>query len=246
MGVVNIYIFDARTGDMVGAVVANAANISSGSVEAELSTGEYTFVAWGTSAGSLEQGSYRVSGGTIDDFTLELKNSASFAELYHAVARNVVIVQNGNATVPLNFIRHTNLLRVRVSDHMPSRAESSLDVYVTGRKGLYAHDGTIHPDAVRHTYPSSDGDDMEFEVRLLRLEKDFHSDNPVLLHVEHGGEPLFEPQDIVRLLMEAGYRSQDDFDKAHIHTIELEVDAPTGGVTITINGYTIVIAAVEL
>ncbi len=244
MGVLNIYVFNALTGALETTVVADIETIASGNIGMELFPGEYNFVSWGTSANNFKHGGFSISGEMQDDLTLALENPASFGELYHTATGNVVIGYSNNAPVPLKFTRHTNLLKVKVGNmgHTTTRSETPLNVYVTGKNGLYAHDGTIHPEATKHTYLSSvatvNGNATTFDVRLLRLERDFHLENPVLLHVERGGQPLIEPQDIVRLLMKAGYNSQDDFDEAYTHTIELDID-PQAGVRITVNGFII-------
>ncbi len=243
-GSMEVYIFDAHTGTPAGMFELYAAQIAAGSVSIELLPGEYTFVAWGASADGLERDGYTVSPAGTADFRLALSDPRSFGELFHAIASGVTVRERENATVSLDFIRHTNLLHVIVNDAVQTRADTPIEIYVKGKKGMYSYDGEICADAEEHIYPSSnngtDGGRVTCDVRLLRLCKDFHSANPVMLHVERDGEPLFEPQDIVRLLTATGYNTQDDFDRAYEHTIELGVDPVTLQITVTINGFTIV------
>jgi hypothetical protein len=240
----NIYIFDAHTGMLLQTLPLSAPQITSGSVTVELHPGDYTFVAWGTSAENLTRGGFGVAGYTLNNLRLALLDPRIFGELYHAVAYGVTVTKGQSAEVQLDFSCHTNLLQVKVKGVPATRADGPTEVYVTGKQGLYAHDGSIHPDTERDTFPSSnpghDGTGATCDVHLMRLHRDFHASNPVLLHVERDGEPLYEPQDIVELLKMAGYDSQDDFDRNYLHTIEIGTDQVTLKVTVTINGYTIV------
>jgi hypothetical protein len=201
-------------------------------------------VAWGSSGDDLAGGGYSIAGSDMAGLRLSLVDPLGFGELYHAIAANVTILKGHSTEVSLGFNCHTNLLHVKVGSVAATRAEEPVEVYVTGKQNVYTCDGSICLEAEEQTYPSSNtgsnGPLSTHDVRLLRLQKDFHTDNPLMLHVERGGEPLFEPQDIVDLLLRSGYETQDDFDRAYEHTIEIGVDPVTLQITVTINGFTIV------
>lgn len=247
LGVMNVYVFDARSGALVDIIPISSEDIAAGIFEADLLPGEYTFVAWGSSAGDLEAGGYNILDGNIDDFRLDIDSPDNFDELFYAKTENVVITDKESVTVPLDFMCYTNLLRVEVAgaDFLTRAGKGDINVYVTGKMGRYLSDGSICPEAPAHIWPSTNPATNNlrstFDVHVIRLHKEFHLENPLMLHVERDSKPLFDPQDIVRLLLKTpDYNEQEDFDKKHVHNIVVGIDPVTLQVTITINGYTIV------
>jgi hypothetical protein len=225
---------------------ATPADIARGVMDAELDPGTYTFVAWGTSGDVLEDGGYRTAGATMDDHRLHLDNPSQFDDLYHAIARNVKITETEVATVPLEFIRHTNIVRLRIRKGMNAvtRADTPpLDIHVVGKKGTYAHDGMIHTDTPEHRYDAkghrTQGDDLHSELHLQRFDVDFHAANPVTLNVGQDGTPLIRPLDLVALLrMNPAYATQAALDRASEFDIEIWLKAESE-VVITIDGWVV-------
>ena len=250
--VVDIYVFDSRSGVLVDILRVGRESLVSGRVELSLLPGEYSFVAWGASSSDLSSGGYVTFGESHDSFRLSLLDPGSFAQLYYARADNVLVRSDRAVVVPLDFIRHTNLLRVTLRGFGSAvRGVGGPAVFVTGRQGLYTSEGGIHPDAVSQVFHPAEagvvnGEAMEFAIPLVRLDKDFHTQYPVLLHVERDGVALIDPQDIVKLLLKTpAYNVQDDFDRAYEHTIDVLLNASKLDLTITVNGFVIVLPKAE-
>ncbi len=223
-GSIAIWAFDA-SGALSGEFRTTRRDIARGYMDVDLPTGIFTFVAWGTSGRDLESGGYRIAGVSQDDFLLHLTSPVNFDELFYAIARNVE-VSDTRAAIPLEFMRHTNLVRVRLTKWGRGRADAPPDIYVTGRKGLYAYDGMIHPDTPEHRYNATeyktDGGDICANLHLQRFDVEFHAENPVLLHVEREGVPLIVPLDLVSVLRSnPAYSTQAALDRASRFDIEI-------------------------
>jgi hypothetical protein len=230
LGDIRLYVFDAE-GKLVD-VLRNASDV-------DLPAGEFTIVAWAASGGDLEAGGYRLEGETLDELLLHLASPEGFDDLYHAIARGV----KGGAAVTLDFIRHTSVVRVTVTEEVSRGAllaTPETDIYIKGKKGSYSHDGFVHPDCPELRY-----DAMEGDIHIQRLDLDFHKENPVTLHVESGGEPLIEPLDLIETIQKnPKYATQADFDAEAVFDIEVRL---TGGgdtglkltVTILVDGFVV-------
>jgi hypothetical protein len=250
VGDMRIFVFDGA-GVLSGEMMVSADDIARGRVNVDMAAGEYTFVAWAVDDTNLYNGGYltnaRVGETRLEDFKLHLTDPTDFCELYYAIAADVVVPEAGDIEVPLDFIRHTNVLRVTIKGmHRLVRAyEPPLDVFVTGKKGTYGHDGLVHANAVEHTYPSSNhaeaDNELTMDVRTLRLQMGYHEDNPLLLHVERDGGPFMEPLDVMDALLQTPYyNSQADLDRIYEHPINIKIDPIDLSVTITIDDFEII------
>jgi hypothetical protein len=250
MGGLRVFVFDSE-GLLVKDIGVSAADIAGGKFDAGLPEGDYTLVAWGVDGGDLHGAGYltnaRVGETRLENFKLHLADPAAFGELYYAIAENVSVPEEGDVEVPLAFIRHTNLLRVTIKGlHRLVRSyEPPLEVFVTGKKGTYGHDGQVHSEATPHTYPSSNhaeqDNSLTMDVRILRLQMGYHEENPLLLHVERNGAPFMEPLDVMDALLQTPYyNTQEDLDRIYEHPIEIEIDQKDLSVTITIKDFEII------
>ncbi len=250
VGDLRVFVFN-EDGVLLDEIRAPKEDVARGRFNADLPAGNYTLIAWGVDGDDLHNGGYltnaREGETRLEDFKLHLTDPTDFCELYYAMLEGVTIPEEGDIDVPMNFIRHTNVLRVTIKGmHRLVRSDDPpLDVFVTGKKGMYGHDGLMHDDAVEHIYPSSnhveDNNELSMDVRILRLQMGYHEDNPLLLHVERNGAPFMEPLDILgALLMTPDYNTQEDLDRIYEHNIEIEINQQDLSVTVTINDYEII------
>jgi hypothetical protein len=245
-GSVGVWVFDAG-GALFDEFRASAEDVARGYMDVDVTAGRYSFVAWGTSGDVLEEGGYHVAGESLEEFLLHLADPSAFDDLYHAIARDVWVSDTESRTVPMAFTRHTNFVRLRVRKGMesvPTRAgEAPLDIHVTGRKGIYAHDGAIHPATPEHRYDATghrvNNADLHADLHLQRFDVGFHAENPVLLNIEQGGTPLIRPLDLVALLrMNPAYATQAALDRASEFNIDIWLKAETD-VVISVDGWVV-------
>lgn len=221
VGDMRLWVFDSD-----GKCMGMLRNVSG----AELPDGVYTFVAWGSSCDNLEN-CYSAECSELSDFRVKVKDPAQFSDLYYAIAEDVRI--KSGTVVAMKFTRHTSTVRVKVVE-AGTRVDSPLDIYIKGRKGMYGHDGRVHGEAPEHRYYGVDGD-----IRIQRLDVDFHVENPVTLHIESGGEALIKPFDVVQTLLKSPlYFTQEDLDDEDIFEIEVRLGVDLV-ITILVDGYVI-------
>lgn len=245
LGSIIIFVFDGG-GRLVGDFVATTDDIARGFMDADLRAGMYTFVAWGTSGADLRSGGYRVEGTRLDDFRLHLDTPEAFDDLYYSIHRDVMLFETESVTIPLEFMRHTNIVNVRVrKGAQATRAEASVpQIYVTGRKGLYGHDGMVHRESPSHRYDARDyavqSNDVRAMLHLQRFDVDFHTDdNTLWLNIERDGVPLIVPLDLVSTLrLNPAYAEQAALDRNSVFNIDIWIKAPTS-IQIDIDGWVV-------
>ncbi len=252
VGDLRVFVFDSD-GVLVDEIRAPREDVARGRFNADLPAGKYTFVAWGVDGDDLHAGGYltnaREGETRLEDFKLHLTDPNNFSELYHAIVEDVEIPDVGDVNIPMNFIRHTNLLRVKIKGlhrlEGTRSYEPPLDVFVTGKKGMYGYHGLMHDDAVEHIYPSSnhveDNNELSMDVHILRMQIDYHDKNPLLLHIERNRAPFMDPLDIMGALLQTPqYNTQEDLDRLYEHNIEIEINQQDLSVTVTINDFEII------
>jgi hypothetical protein len=295
VGDVRLYVFDQTTGLLADVLRVGARDIERGWTEALLPVGTYTFVAWADGGDDLTRGGYadaamtdpashiytspaQVGTTTLGQFRMTLvcdplpgsstefvPRVGEFDDLYHAIARNVRS-DGGGATVELDFVRNTSLLRVRVTglEHLaPTTGRSSRagaappSVFVTAPHERYGYDDRLDPLSrqvrFRPSYRSVSASLMAVDIGVHRLEVDTYAERPVTLHIQDPdtGADVVPPIDVVGTIL-----STKDFDGGYLWQTQRDVDrqgkfdmeialAPGGGptgldVTVTVEGYRVV------
>lgn len=245
LGCIRVWVFD-RNGRLFDQFKAMPEDIARGYLDVDVTAGVYSFVAWGTSGENVEVCGYRPEGETMEEFLLHLDTPDDFHDLYHAISRDVRVVDTKSTTVPLEFTRHTNNvhIRIRKGAEAVTRADTApLDIRVTGKKGVYRHDGMIHPSTPEHCYNAKNhkvhSGDYYSDLHLQRFDVEFHAANPVLLNIEQDGVPLMVPLDLVALLrLNPAYATQAALDRACEFNIEIWLKAETE-VVISVDGWVV-------
>ncbi len=287
VGVIDVYIFDEGTGILSSVVEAGPADIALGRVDVRrLPEGRYTFVAWGGSAAEMSRSfiaahmiaadrhqhtDIEVGRTTLDEFYMMLgyrgldegtagdiaPATSDFDDLFHALARGVVIGPGGDRTIPFELTRNNNLFRVSVTglEHIPSpasrasrasRAEATPpEMFVLGRNGRYRYDNSIDPDARLMRYEASNhsltDSSLSADIGTLRLDLDRHSGeggDPVLLYLRDGatGIDLMAPLDMAAAIGQirgsdggARYPDQAAIDREEEFRINVALGPPADG-----------------
>lgn len=202
---------------------------------------------------------------TLEEFRMMLRYSLSadglpgdaipdmdwFDDLFFAIARNVAVSSSvRDVTVDFDFLHTTSVLKVNIEglNRLPTRSDLPLDVFVTGKGGIYGYDGSLdgYAPVLRYlpSYPALDAGFMSVEFKLLRPEIARHLPEPVLLHVRDAatGRDLITPLDVLRtiMLMRDGqdnllYRTQSDIDREHEFTINIEILSGEGHLVVRIS-----------
>lgn len=253
VGDVRMFVFDSLN-VLVTEVVVTKEEFDSGQVNVDLREGKYTFVVWAASGGDINDGGYDIKateGETrLEDLQLHMADPESeFDDLYYAFAEDVDIVRGVPLVIPLEFIRQNNLVRVMVDgiDYAATRAtDAPLNVYVSGRNGRFDYTGRLTDDASIQEFSTTEYSEADgvgtFDIRTLRIDMDYHTENPMTLHVEtRRGAEVIAPMDIVATLLQSpDYNTQEDFDRIYEHPIELRIDPVTLDVTVWVGDYQLI------
>jgi uncharacterized protein YjdB len=144
-----------------------------------------------------------LAGGNGDDI---VPSQVDFDDLFWAMAHDVTLTGSSNEMVELDFIRNTSILKVSITglEHLATRAEPGpAKVFAAGSNGRYRWDNSIDEWAPTVVYSSSNhhltDSSMSTDVKILRLDKSRHADDPVLLHMEDAanGSEIIKPLDLV-------------------------------------------------
>lgn len=253
VGDVRMLVFDSLN-VMAAELRFSREQVASGNLNVGLPEGRYTFVVWAVDGDDLNSDGYDIEalpGETrLEDLQLRMADpeEAYFDDLYYASAYDVEIVRGVPLVVPMEFIRQSHIVRVMIEgiDYAPTRATAPLNVYVEGKNGMFDYRGSIAPNAGEALFSTTEYSEADgvgtFDVKILRLEMDYHTQNPMTLHVETlDGTDVVPPMDIVQtLLLSPDYNTQEDFDLIYEYSIELRIDPVTLDVTVWINDYQIV------
>ncbi len=285
MGGFELFVFDEVTRLLVAIETVAHDQVRSGDIVLKLPAGRYTLVAWGGSGNEMENGGYHIAEPineytqeygkvaigktTLESFRLRLTTNPSssdenfvtpansaFDELFYALAERVRIEPDVAPKVSFDFIRNSNLLRVKMAGInwlATTRSTSSpVNVYVTGRNGSFTYDNNISPyaeilryDALQGTV---DGNYLVMDIRLLRLDMVLHKKDPVWLWVEDArNDNIIARIDVMNTILKETdsyghplYRTQSDIDREEMFEIEIEFREPdpvTGNITIIINDW---------
>lgn len=230
-----------------------------------LTPGKYTIVSWG---GSSELGSqhdsYEMSGSTLDDFHLRLrddhpedsthvKSINTPAHLYYGDYRKVESKPYTLTSEYVAITKNTNTINVKVggishlSPSVPltktktkASADAPIDVFITARNGRYKYDNSISDYArtVRYEQPHQmlHPDTMLVTFTVLRL---MESDTTSRVVLENSAFPNGELSlDIVPAIIKADERisNQVDLDRHDVYNITIDLDKKLTA-TIWINGW---------
>lgn len=180
---------------------------------------------------------------TLSDFRLmvdmEQGRAVQFDNIYHALAENVWVAPDRSLKADFKFIRISNTLNVTVEglDRVASRggagAKTTVDandvqMCVTGRAGTYTYRGAVDPhspelryDATNRMVPARGV--LKSQVRVLKMEKEYHTAYPMLLHLHNSeGDDVVDPLDVVAYLLEStADKGQDFFDNMSEFDVKL-------------------------
>ncbi len=281
LGGFHLFIFDEGTRMLVAVEEVKRAQIISGDIALRLPPGLYTFVAWGGSGERLDEsgfevvdpvneyaqeyGEVEVGKTTLESFRLKVTTTThaddytipadgAFDELFYAMAERVRIEPDKDPNVNFNFIRNSNLLRVKLVgiDWLATRAAFVPKVYVTGRNGSFTYDNNISPYAeiIRYDAPRGtvDGNQLTMDIRLLRLDMARHKKDPMWLWVEDAANNnIIARIDVMSTILKETdnygrprYKSQGDIDREEMFEIRIEFREPdpvTGNITIIVNDW---------
>lgn len=168
---------------------------------------------------------------------------------------NVEVKNESVTTRHIELIRNTNILKVTISgiDHLsgypPSGylpgtalADTGFKIWVVGANGEYKSDNSIGDNAYSIRYlpfnATVSGNTILADIKILRLDMNRHTADPVLLYIETPDGRMLpaQPLNVVKTLLQARdpeteyniYSYQSDFDRIYEHPIELRIG--TGGV----------------
>lgn len=166
---------------------------------------------------------------------------------------NVEVKSGATTQRHIELIRNTNILKITVSGiknlnlalkqspvitrQAQVLAETQFKVWVTSRNGRYRFDNSIgeYARSIRYTphYAVVSPDTILADVKVLRLDMERHTAEPMLLYLEAPDGRRFpnKPIDVVNTLLQARdpntgeyiYNSQSDFDKIYEHPVEVRI-----------------------
>ncbi len=246
---IQLYAFDQTTGLLVDILGMNEADIRRGYVSiGGLPDGLYTFVAWGASSTDIRQSFTDIS--LVDPAThtyTGAKIGETTLDNFYMLVNNKPVPDeaDGDITPTFDFMRNTNKLHVNVSGledfRQATRANGDtappVNIFLTGRNGRYTHDNSIDRLArvVRYepSYNSVTRTGMDIEIKTLRLDKERHAADPVLLHVEDAatGKDIIEPLDVIGMLLASrtryagAYGDQEWLDRTYEFPINISLSA---------------------
>lgn len=158
--------------------------------------------------------------------------------------------EKGMRTETIDLIKNTNSIKIKIKglDYMNVTAATP---YVLACNGRYRYDNTIDNDAhtVRYNPAAINIKDghLDTEIKLLRLDRKFHTTSPILLKVRDSetGENIFAPIDVIALLSKVKdaegnylYGTQEDLDRQDEFLIEISIEADLG-MNIRVNSWNI-------
>ncbi len=122
-------------------------------------------------------------------------------------------------------------LGISVSSRAPDAEEQPLRVFAVGSNGRYRWDNTIdeHARGVHYEQPCHTLTDsrMEVDIKTLRLDKERHASDPVLLYVRDSEErDLIVPLDIVRSILETRSTRGDEYIYPDQRAIDRQYEFP--------------------
>lgn len=167
----------------------------------------------------------------------------------------------------VEMIRNTNVLKVTIRgleylrNDTPTGlaanplASDQLQVWAAARNGRYKYDNSIGEYArmLRYfpVYRSLDENSMVVDIKVMQLNMERHTAEPVYLTVQNAATGAMypnEPIDVVNTLLQAKdpvtgdyiYKNQEDFDRIYEHPIDIKISADLA-VTIYVHDWEIVI-----
>ncbi len=180
-----------------------------------------------------------------------------FDDLFHAVQEDVQVDGTRSQDVDFNFIRNTNLLKIKVEgldqlwSYNPTRAagDSPLEIFALGKNGRYQYDNTIDQGARIVRYESPDvfltSSTLEVDIKTLRLDAFLHTQTPITLHMNNveSGEAMVPELKVLQTIMSAVdsrgnlvYPSQEALDREYEFQINLSVLTDLS-MSVTVNGF---------
>ena len=283
---IRVYVFDQHTSQLADILRIGRDEIVRGHMQALMSEGTYTFVCWASDNEDLTLGGYfpvrmtdpassiytdiEIGRTTMDEFRMMLAcdplpagvigevtpREKEFDDLFFSITQDVVIGGGSDISIPLQFIRNTNVLKVRIAgiDKLETRAvEGALSVFVTAAHERYLHNNLLAPLSrrVRFELPASysDANTMDVDIKVQRLELISYEQRPVVLYIQDAsGVDLIEPIDVIASITAAQasdgshpYDTQEEIDKQYEFEIGISLGGDDGGfdtdVEVTVNGY---------
>ncbi len=222
---------------------------------------------------------------TLDDFRLLITDAEdpTFADLFHAEATSVNVpvatTETQMVEVDFNFVRYSKTIQVTVNginyiddilhkSKQMTRADSDLplDIYISGKNGVFQHDGSIDANARELKYNdmpvSQTATQAVVDIKTLKLDVRRHTGDPVMLNIHNANgvtdeeiHSIVPDLDLVKLIREVKdnqgnylYYTQDQIDQADVIPVDVNIrrvpdpgeeDGYSLEVIITINGWTV-------
>ncbi|WP_163219501.1 FimB/Mfa2 family fimbrial subunit [Bacteroides sp. 224] len=272
VGNIRIYLFDQTTGKLTDIIQVNKKDIIRGWIEPDIPTGLYTAVAWATSGEEITLGGYREAGiTTLDEFRVMLNCRAlaesipgeatpmqqQFDDLFFAIATDVLVTTSNGRTVEFDFIKNTNMLKVKVTGleyltrAIPS--EQPLCVFVTGPHESYLYNNRIDANTrevhYEPPYTALTATSMDFDIKIQRLDIDYHTLHPVLLYIRSKGtvqQDMVIPINIMDAILQTKdaqgkfvWKNQEDIDCQEEFPIEVSILHDLS-IRVSVNGFEII------
>lgn len=181
----------------------------------------------------------------------------SLDDLYYGAFQESIEVKPNQTTVrEVPLIKNTNLLRVTIegiehlSGYTKASNDSPLEVYTAAKNGRYMYDNSIDEFArvIRYEAPYTIKNDSSIvtEIKVLRLDLEHHTANPVKLFINHKQtKSAVAAIDVIESILKAKdlrgnylINNQSDLDKEDLFEFKIQINTDLS-VNLFVNGWSI-------